>query len=160
MGDEMRMEKKTKKVLINGVQVTLEEEDQSIATSFNLRYYVKTSSGVKSGIGVKTAGKVLLSYDGRVYTIEEENLARNNNKGKKGGVFVSPLPAQVVEVFIENDQKVHEGDKLLVIEAMKTQQTMRAPFDGTVAKLSVKSGDLVQEGSVIVEILPDSTDNL
>jgi len=51
---------------------------------------------------------------------------------------------------------VEAGQRLLVLEAMKTEQALRAPFAGVVARLNAREGDLVQEGAVLVEIAPDA----
>jgi biotin carboxyl carrier protein len=53
---------------------------------------------------------------------------------------------------VQQGDPVEAGQRLLVLEAMKTEQALRAPFAGVVAQLNAREGDLVQEGTVLVEI--------
>jgi 3-methylcrotonyl-CoA carboxylase alpha subunit len=47
---------------------------------------------------------------------------------------------------------VKRGQRLLVLEAMKMEYILVAPFDGTVADLAVKTGSQVEEGAVLARI--------
>jgi biotin carboxyl carrier protein len=51
--------------------------------------------------------------------------------------------------------RVTAGQRLAVIEAMKMEHTLRAPFDGAVTQLSVGSGAQVVEGAQIMVLEPD-----
>lgn len=65
------------------------------------------------------------------------------------------MPGQVVEVFVEQGSRVALGQKLLVLEAMKMQHTVSAPFEGTVTKLPVSKGEQVAEGQLLVCVEPE-----
>ena len=62
------------------------------------------------------------------------------------------MPGQIVDVFVEKGQQVHLGQKLLVLEAMKMQHAVTAPFPGEVTALPVKKGDQVGEGQLLVHV--------
>jgi biotin carboxyl carrier protein len=49
---------------------------------------------------------------------------------------------------------VDQGDKLLVLEAMKTQQPVTAQFAGKVSSLPVVKGQQVNEGQLLVKVEP------
>ena len=69
-----------------------------------------------------------------------------DSKGKVfGGPFVvkAPLPGLIVEVAVEIGKTVKQGEPILVLEAMKMENTILAPVNGTVDKISVKVGDSV-----------------
>jgi 3-methylcrotonyl-CoA carboxylase alpha subunit len=61
----------------------------------------------------------------------------------------APMPGQIVDVLVSEGAKVAKGDKVLVLEAMKTQQAFLAPFDGVVEKLPVKKGEQVADGQLL-----------
>jgi 3-methylcrotonyl-CoA carboxylase alpha subunit len=63
----------------------------------------------------------------------------------------SPMPGVIVQVYVQEGQTVAIGDRLLAIEAMKMEHTIRAPSAGVVQKLYFKVGDLVNVGATLVE---------
>jgi propionyl-CoA carboxylase alpha chain len=69
----------------------------------------------------------------------------------------SPMPGQVLRIDVAAGQSVKAGDALVVLEAMKIEQTIRARIGGRVAAILVKPGQVVAPGQMLVEI--DSTEN-
>jgi len=70
-----------------------------------------------------------------------------------GGETVnSPLPGLILEVHVTENQPVKAGQTLMVMEAMKMENQVQAPHDGTVTRIRVKKGDSVAEGDPLFEI--------
>ncbi|MBN9586516.1 MAG: acetyl/propionyl/methylcrotonyl-CoA carboxylase subunit alpha [Afipia sp.] len=67
---------------------------------------------------------------------------------------VAPLPGTVVALLVEEGAAVEKGAAILTLEVMKMEQTLRAPFAGTVKQLKCKVGDIVAEGVELAEIEP------
>ncbi|WP_422785377.1 acetyl/propionyl/methylcrotonyl-CoA carboxylase subunit alpha [Ruicaihuangia caeni] len=67
--------------------------------------------------------------------------------------LVSPMQGSVVKVERATGDTVAEGDLVLVIEAMKMEQPIRAHRAGVVAGLSFERGDTVQSGAVVCSIM-------
>lgn len=65
---------------------------------------------------------------------------------------VSPLPGVVVEVKVAAGDVVKAGQTVAVLEAMKMENDILAECDGVVASVSVKDGDSVLEGAVLLTI--------
>jgi biotin carboxyl carrier protein len=65
---------------------------------------------------------------------------------------VSPMPGKVVRVLVSEGDAVTAGQGLLVVEAMKMQNEMKAPKPGRVAALPVREGATVAAGEVLVVI--------
>ena len=65
---------------------------------------------------------------------------------------VSPLPGVVVEVKVAAGDVVKAGQTVAVLEAMKMENDILAECDGMVASVSVKDGDSVLEGAVLLTI--------
>ena len=69
---------------------------------------------------------------------------------------VHPLmPGGIIEVNVQAGDVVHEGDVLLVLEAMKMQNEVVAPVSGTVTEVNVRAGDNVDRGTLMVRIDPE-----
>ena len=64
----------------------------------------------------------------------------------------SPLPGNIMHVFVKENDEVKKGDRLVMYEAMKMENTIYAEKDGVVAKVRVKPGDNILEGDILLEI--------
>lgn len=64
----------------------------------------------------------------------------------------SPLPGVIVEVSVKEGQAVKSGQKVAVLEAMKMENEISAPKDGTITAIHVNKGDSILEGAPIVTI--------
>lgn len=70
----------------------------------------------------------------------------------EGQTVTSPLPGVIIEVSVKEGQAVKAGQKVAVIEAMKMENEIQAPADGTVTAVLVGKGDSVLEGAPVVKI--------
>lgn len=85
----------------------------------------------------------------------EQRMGRRAREGAAGSPEVtSPLPGTVVVASVADGDRVGAGDVLVVVEAMKMEHALRAPFDGT-ARLGVAVGDRVARGAVVATVTPD-----
>jgi len=67
----------------------------------------------------------------------------------------SIIPGTVSEIKINIADHVKKGDELMVYEAMKMQNIIRAPFDGTVEKIFVKEGEKLAKGALMIYLKSD-----
>jgi propionyl-CoA carboxylase alpha chain len=64
----------------------------------------------------------------------------------------SPMPGQVLRILVKAGQQVKTGDSLVVLEAMKMEQTIRTTINGVVQSVLVETGQVVAPGQMLVEI--------
>ena len=69
-----------------------------------------------------------------------------------GDAVASPMQGTIVKVAVEEGQQVSEGEVIVVLEAMKMEQPLKAHKAGTVTGLSAAVGDSVTSGAVICEL--------
>ena len=74
--------------------------------------------------------------------------------GAGGGVVRTPMPGRVVKVLVEEGQAVSAGDGVVIVEAMKMENELRAEVSGVVSALHVKAEDLVESSADLVTITP------
>jgi len=64
--------------------------------------------------------------------------------------LTASMPGKIVRVMTRRGAQVEAGDSLVVVEAMKMQNEMKAPKSGTVVELHAEAGETVQAGDVLV----------
>ncbi len=84
-----------------------------------------------------------------LYTKKYES--RNKWQQKNDKHILSFIPGTVLELFVKNGEKVQENQPLLVLEAMKMENTIFAPFSGTVKAVNIKLGDRVPKDTLMIE---------
>ncbi len=110
------------------------------------------------GAGFATKGpEVLVSLGGEAYRFErpgppDVDAVGAGAPGESATSLVAPMPGTVAKVMAKEGDEVEEGQPLLVLEAMKMEQTLAAPYAGTITSLPYAEGALVPGGAVLAEI--------
>jgi 3-methylcrotonyl-CoA carboxylase alpha subunit len=65
------------------------------------------------------------------------------------------MPGIVLRVSVATGEAVSQGQVLMILEAMKMELTLTAPFDGTVAEVKVGEGDQVTARQLLVRVSED-----
>lgn len=119
--------------------------------------------------------KLKITLDGQVYEVEVEatedpapilaySPPRTNvpaapppapapslHPGDNDRVCRSPISGIAIRVAVQSGQQIKVGDVLVVLEAMKMETNITAPFDARIKTLHIAEGDAVQGGQVLVE---------
>lgn len=73
--------------------------------------------------------------------------------GAQGAVKINaPMPGKILSVKKNAGETVRQGDVILVLEAMKMENEIVAPQDGTIAGVNVAVGDSVEAGAVLATL--------
>ena len=67
-------------------------------------------------------------------------------------VLASPMPGKVVRVLVKAGDQVAARQPLIVVEAMKMENELRAGRDGTVAEVRAREGQSVDAGALLIVI--------
>ena len=70
---------------------------------------------------------------------------------KKVNDLKAPMPGLILDVIAKIGIKVKENDTLLILEAMKMENVLTSPRDGTIKSISVKKGDAVEKNQLLIE---------
>jgi acetyl/propionyl-CoA carboxylase alpha subunit len=62
----------------------------------------------------------------------------------------SPMPGKILQVMVATGTEVDEGDPLLVLEAMKMENVIRAPRSGVIAVVQAQVGEAVEKAATLV----------
>lgn len=86
------------------------------------------------------------------YTWKFEN--RVNWEAPNPNNLYSFMPGTIIDIFVKPNEKVKEGETLLLLEAMKMQNQVRMPFDGQIVKILVKKDQIIPRKHLMIEIKP------
>ena len=118
------------------------------------RYAVQVTPGAQPpGLPVTVCGRDFIVFeDGEPYVLTLPRAEAGPEGGDSDGGVESTMPGLIVDVMVAVGDTVAKGAPLLVLEAMKMEHTLTAPFDGKVESVSVKKGDRVAEHVVLVKL--------
>jgi 3-methylcrotonyl-CoA carboxylase alpha subunit len=94
---------------------------------------------------------LLISWKNRWYALTEMNpfepdlstMSANSN-------IIAPMPGKLLKVLVANGDAVFEGQPLAIIEAMKMEHTLNAPFDGEIDQVFYSEDDFVEADATLI----------
>jgi len=143
-----------------------------------MRKYDLTINSTSYSVIVKkvTDIEVLVEVNGQEHTVAinqierlvlPESVPKSPHKGRTGSKVthtaspstaissdnvIAPMPGQIKAILVREGDKVTEGQKLLIMEAMKLENKLPAPRAGTVKHVLVRDGDVVSQGQELIVI--------
>jgi biotin carboxyl carrier protein len=95
-----------------------------------------------------------ISYELGVKGLDEEKAGPKAaaRKVASAGAVTAIMPGKIIRVLVTQGQQVAEGDVICILEAMKMENELKAPKDGTVKALHIQPGQDVEMGAVLAEI--------
>ena len=116
------------------------------------RYKVEVEKGPDSEgnaiVRINGVRKDIRVMDERTQLLEKMGMSVAPSAGS--GDVNAPMPGKVLQVLVEPGQAVEEGQPLLVLEAMKMENVIKATATATVSEVPVREGDAVEKGSLLV----------
>ena len=102
----------------------------------------------------------LLSHEGAIERLVEVDGIPHRLSRDDAGIVRSPAPAVVLQIAVREGDEVRQGDRLAVLEAMKTELPVLAPCDGKVRQVLVKPNLQVDAGAplLVLEPMPQRDD--
>ncbi len=67
-------------------------------------------------------------------------------------LLFSHIPGTIMSIEVKEGQEVQEGDVLLILQAMKMNNKLTAPFSGKIKKIHVNAGDKIPKGALMIEM--------
>ncbi len=105
-------------------------------------------------------GKIrFIHLDGEDYELRRvSEIDDEFEETEEEGSLTSPMPGRIVKIFVKLGENVTKGQDLLIIEAMKMENKMVAPYDGTVKMIYFPEGDQVEANVLLMDLEPLNED--
>ncbi len=146
--------------------VEVEREDDKYYITYDDKTYTVTAAEVNVGhLKIELGDRVIKSVisegeeskyiflNGDVFEVTPIELTGvKRKKGKEEGDLNSPISGKVVKVEVEEREGVKKGDVIMVIEAMKMEYLIKAPYDGVVKKIMFKEDEQIDIGQQTIEL--------
>ena len=100
----------------------------------------------------------LVSINGNKYQLDVKDkfdellksLGFDNLNATKINELKAPMPGLVLELRVSEGDVVKKGDPIIVLEAMKMENIIKSPTDGTIKKINVKKGVAVEKNQLLI----------
>ena len=122
-----------------------------------------TVNGVEYEVEIQfDDGKWEVTIDGKLYEVEIDQGSRRGRRKKRdshrgggasSGLISSAIPGKIVSVLVSEGDKVDSGSVVIVLEAMKMQNEIKAGIDGKVEKIMCKPGERIEANVPLMEIV-------
>ena len=122
-----------------------------------------TVNGVEYEVEIQfDDGKWEVTIDGKLYEVEIDKASRRGQRKKRdssrggrssSGLISSAIPGKIVSVLVSEGDKVDSGSVVIVLEAMKMQNEIKAGIDGKVEKIMCKPGERIEANVPLMEIV-------
>jgi len=158
-GEETRVEVEergpTYRVRLGGREFVVD----SVATNGAVRSLVIEGRQFEVAVRSAGAGQYQISHQGSIDEVEVLDpltyLAEQGSARRRGGgaqTVTAYMPGRVVEVLVEEGDKVVAGQGLVVLEAMKMENEIQAEHDAVVGRVLVSAGQAVEGGDPLFEL--------
>jgi acetyl/propionyl-CoA carboxylase alpha subunit len=146
--------------------VTIERRENFFFITYDNTEYKVEAEEIKPGqFKIKIADRIIKSIitegdkekyvfvNGQVFKVKPIELTgKKKVRKREEGSLSSPISGKVVSVKVKKGDSVKKGEVLMVIEAMKMEYLIRAPYNGKIKKLNFKQNDQVEIGQSTVDV--------
>lgn len=149
----------------NVYNITVERRDNQFFITYDNNEYTVIATELKPGhLSIQLGDRYIKSIitqgeedkfvfiDGSIFKVKRIELTGRKKTEKREGDLHSPISGTVVSCKVKEGSLVKKDDVILIIEAMKMEYLIRAPYDGVVKKTYFREKDQIEIGQLTAEI--------
>lgn len=133
-----------------------------IQTNLNEFHLLQNGRSIKARLleADMAAKRMSLEIDGAIYHVEikdaldqlVDSMGYGRSSHKQIKEIKAPMPGLVLEIAVTEGQEVEEGTKLLILVAMKMENSISIAFSSKIKRIAVSVGQAVEKGQLLVEL--------
>ncbi len=101
---------------------------------------------------------ITISVNGNPYTIKIEDeydqlvkkMGLSATAAQKVGDIKAPMPGLILDILVESGQTIEKGTPLVILEAMKMENVLKAEGDGVIKSIEVEKSAAVEKGQILI----------
>ena len=155
--NQLTVEQLSGELLLNGKNV-----DYDLIKESEIRYHlIKDNKSYNLEVlSLDTAKKeFVIKVNGKVYDLKasdkyDELLSKrgiSRGAAAKVNELKAPMPGLVFDVKVEVGQQVAEGEPLMILEAMKMENVLKAPADVTIKSIEIEKQEAVEKNQILIK---------
>ena len=157
---------------MNNYKVTIDQQEYPLTVEESQLDMVQTADNefhiLQDGQSYKavvvdhnyTAKTLSLEINGNPYTIQiadeydllVEKMGFSAASNQKIKFIKAPMPGLILDILIKPGQAITKGDQLLILEAMKMENVLKAEGDGVIKSIEVQKSAAVDKGQILIEM--------
>lgn len=127
-------------ITVNDKQYEVEVEEVKTSSSGAFQN-LKSAPKMKSGVSPS-----------QIKSSKSESSKSSGSSAEGGHKVTAPMPGSIFKMLVSPGDEVKKGEKLLVFEAMKMENDLTSPADGTVREINVAEGDAINVDDTLIVI--------
>ena len=116
-------------------------EVKVIATDFNTKTLTLEVNGNKYDLNIEDP-----------YDLLVKEMGLSANVAQKMSNVKAPMPGLIVDILVEPGQAIEKGSQILILEAMKMENVLKAEGEGIIKSIEITKGDAVDKGQILIEM--------
>ncbi|HKG07170.1 MAG TPA: biotin/lipoyl-containing protein [Pedobacter sp.] len=142
---------------VNGTRIELDQRNLSgNHTHFIYQHKSYNAEIISENKAEKTCQ---VKVNGNIYEVKLEDrydellkrMGMDTGAGSRVKEVKAPMPGLVLSILTTAGQEVSKGDGLMILEAMKMENIIKSPADGTIKKINILKGDKVEKNQILIE---------
>ncbi len=104
----------------------------------------------------RVGAKLWYHVNGETRFFEDAVVSRKKSSNDKASGLIAPMPGKITKILKHDGDRVTQNEVVIVMEAMKMEYSLKAPYTGIIEKILVESGSLVSLGANLAQMKKDS----
>ncbi len=153
------------KVIIDGEEIIVTDQDlqkMNVVHSQNAYNVLHTHKSYRVEMetcnGIPKKGQISVNSIRLDYQIKSQYADLINSMGLSGQETIkitdisAPMPGLILDIMVQPGDEIVEGDSILIFEAMKMENIIKAEGSGIIKSIEKQIGDTVEKGQIIIQL--------